>query len=138
MRRHRGVPDTCRVSKFMFGGLAGSADVRVFNPVVVFSAIAVLLLLSTAAFGGVLDPTSGADEPNWWPGVGFVLLPVLLAVRGVLTGVVVTDCFDAGYAPVACHGIRCWGRTKNYSGMWHGGSQSRLFRMLAIKTPRES
>jgi hypothetical protein len=134
------MPDTGGVSKFMFGGLAGSASVRVFNPVVTFASIAVLLLFSTAALGGVLDPTSGADEPDWWPGVGFVVLPVVLAVRGVLIGVVVTD------SEVL---LRGWLRTrrlprdrvlavttKKYSGLWNRGSQSRLFRLLAIKTPK--
>lgn len=108
------------------------------NRVLVYSAIVVLMLFALAALGGVLDPTEAVDEPQWWPGLWFVALPVALAVRGVFTGVVVAD------SDVV---LRGWLRTRRvprsqvlgvttmkYSGVWNRGSESRVFRMLAIKT----
>ena len=108
------------------------------NRVLVYWEIVVLLLFALAALGGVLDPTEGVDEPQWWPGLLFVVLPVVLAIRGVFTGVVVADSHVV---------LRGWLRTRRvprsqvlgvttmkYSGVWNRGSASRIFRMLAIKT----
>lgn len=108
------------------------------NRVLAYSTIVVLLLFALGALGGVLDPTEGPDQPQWWPGVCFVVLPVALAVRGAFTGVIV-----AGSEVV----LRGWLRTRRvprsqvrgvttmkYSGAWNRGGESRVFRMLAIKT----
>jgi hypothetical protein len=112
--------------------------VRVHNPALDYSAIAVLVVFATAAVGGVLDPTSADDQPDWWPGVLFVVVPLLIAMRGLMTGIVVRD------SDVL---LRGWLRTtqlprqdvlavktKRYSGLWTRGSESRFFRMLALKT----
>ena len=109
-----------------------------YNPALLCSAIAVLLLFALAALGGVLDPTEGVDEPQWWPGLGFVVVPLALAVRGVFTGIIMTD------SEVV---LRGWLRTRRvprngvlgvrtvaYSGVWNRGGQSRVFRMLAVQT----
>jgi Bacterial PH domain len=116
----------------------GPAPSRVHNSVLTYSAIAVLVVFATAAVGGVLDPTSRVDEPDLWPGLVFVVVPLLIAVRGLTTGVVIQE------SDVL---LRGWLRTRRlpreqilavktmpYSGVWTRGSESRLFRMLAIKT----
>lgn len=64
------------------GELTTSARTRVYNPMLVCWAIVVLLLFASAALGGVLNPTESVDEPQWWPGLCFIALPVVLAVRG--------------------------------------------------------
>lgn len=114
------------------------ARFRVYNPVLNGAAIAVLVLFAAAALGGVLDPTDAVDKPDWWPGVVFVVVPLLLAARGLRVGVVVRDTDVV---------MRGWLRTRRlsredvlavktrrYSGLWTRGGESRLFRMLAIKT----
>lgn len=64
---------------------------RVYNPVLNGASIAVLVLIAAAALGGVLDPTNAVDKPDWWPGVVFVVVSLLLAARGIRVGVVVWD-----------------------------------------------
>jgi hypothetical protein len=115
-----------------------AATTRVHNPVLTFAAVGVLVVFAVAALGGVLDPTDAADNADWWPGVLFVVVPLVIALRGVVTGVVVRE------SDVV---LRGWLRTrrlpreqilavttKKYSGLWTRGSESRFFRMLALKS----
>lgn len=111
---------------------------RVSNPAAAIAAVAVLSAFALAALAGILDPTEHSDEVHWWPGVVFVLAPVAMAARGAMVGVVVT-----GSEVI----LRGWLRTrriprdhvlgvktKKYSGHWNSARESRMFRMLAIKT----
>ncbi|HEY0168099.1 MAG TPA: hypothetical protein VGB75_13740 [Jatrophihabitans sp.] len=111
---------------------------RVYNPVLVYWNIAYLLVLAAISLGAILDSIGTVDEPAWQE-FGVVLAPILLAIRGVRVGVVVTD------SEVL---LRGWVRTRRlqrdqvlgvmtapYTGLLYGGMESRIFRMLAIKTP---
>lgn len=139
--RTHGVGVGLSISRATLPAMAVNDDpqsVRLHNPVLTYSAIAVLLVFAIAALGGIFDPTSGMDRPDWWPGLIFVVTPLLIAVRGLATGVVVRK------SEVL---LRGWRRTRRlprdqvlavktmrYSGAWTRGSESRLFRMLAVKT----
>lgn len=126
------------VSSGLPGESVKQTRTRIYNPVLVYSTVALLLLLAAAALGGIVDSTDGTDDPRWWPGLLFVVLPILLAVRGCTTGIVITETAVL---------IRGWFRTRRvprehvlgvkttkYSGIWLRGAESRVFRMLVIKT----
>jgi hypothetical protein len=121
----------------MSGGRS-QAQVRVHNAVLNSAAIVVLIALAAAAFGGIVDPSDARDRPNWWPGALFVAIPIGLALRGLLVGIVVRESDLL---------LRGWLRsrrvsrdqvlavtTTQYSGLWNRGSQSRQFSMLGLTT----
>lgn len=123
-------------------GTDASARPRVHNAFLDIAATVVLVVLALAALGGVLDPTLDLDRPDWWPGVIFVAVPLLVAIRGAVVGVVVIESYVV---------VRGWLRTRRvprdqivavttrpYSGLWNRGSESRHFSMLALTTTSRS
>jgi hypothetical protein len=100
------------------------------------ASIMFLLLFVAASLGGIYDPVDRSQAGELWPGVLFVAVPMMLALRGFTIGVVV----------VADKVIsRGWFRTRtipradissvravNYSGLWNRSSSSRLFLMLEL------
>jgi hypothetical protein len=96
-----------------------------------------LLLFGAVSLGGIYDPVDRSTKGALWPGLLFVSIPILLALRGLSVGVVVV-----GDSVIS----RGWFRTRtipraeisavravNYSGYWNRSSSSRLFLMLQLK-----
>jgi len=101
------------------------------------AAIMFLLLLAGAALGGIYDPVDRSVTGVLWPGALFVAVPMVLALRGFIVGVVVV-----GDKVIS----RGWFRTRtitradisavravNYSGYWNRSSSSKLFSMLELR-----
>ena len=101
------------------------------------ASIMVLLLLSAASLGWIYDTPDRSAKGQLWPGVLFVAIPMMLALRGLTVGVVVV-----GDNVIS----RGWFRTRtipradisavravNYSGYWNSSSSSRQFLMLKLE-----
>ena len=100
--------------------------------------VSIMFLLSfvAASLGGIYDPVDRFQGGELWPGVLFVAVPIMLALRGLTVGVIVV-----GDKVIT----RGWFRTRtipradissvravNYSGLWNRSSSSRLFLMLEL------
>jgi hypothetical protein len=94
-------------------------------------------LFAAASLGGIYDPVDRSVKGALRPGVLFVAIPILLALRGFAVGVVV----DGDEVK-----SRGWFRTRtipradvsavravNYSGYWNRFGSSQLFFMLELK-----
>jgi len=53
------------------------------------ASVTFLLLFAALSLGGIYDPVDRSAKGALWPGVLFVVIPMLLALRGLTLGVVV-------------------------------------------------
>jgi hypothetical protein len=101
------------------------------------ASIMFLLLLAAAALGGIYDPVDRSATGELWPGALFVAVPMMLALRGFIVGVVVVgdNVISRGWfrTRTITRADISAARAVNYSGYWNRSGSSKLFLMLQLR-----